>query len=405
MSGSMTNPNANMFDPAAEGMWSLGSDVDWIRGDYVNGLEHPGQFARRHPWLVANRLFAESMVKSNPRTVAAIVGALMSWRVCTIGQLHAGLSTLPVPDFQRDEPNLYGALCRLGVINIGFDPRERLEDITLPYTWISMGNKATLIRDALSGIESGQWFRKALASSRLNAMRVHARHNTFASHVGLALASDPRTRLVGGDGWGGFRFIDAQAVAESGMNRMSSTDVVALCGNNVLAGIEVQVTSNDIEKKIRNWATLLAYSPMSRRGLLCVWLLVRDTAYGQYPSTANVIRRSRELSEMMVGEPSVAARMGFTTWEEWFDHGRPTDGFGSYEDMLGVRRSMFDDEWRRHTPHVGRLDAIDEWGWRVMRDSLAREWGVDARGWTMPDAYRGGFYGFAKGGSEHGIDA
>lgn len=401
----ITRDTRTTFDPDAPGMWSLGSDVDWIRGDYVHDLEHPGQFAQRHPWLVANRMFAESMVKANARTVTAIVGTLMSWRVCTIDQMRAGLSRLPVPEFRRDEANLYGALCRLGVVNIGFNPRERLEGIELPDVWISMGNRATLIRDALSDIESGAWFRMMLASSRLSAMRVHARHNTFASHVGLALAHDSRARLTGGDGWGGFRLIDPQAVAESGLNRMSSTDVVALCGNNVLAGIEVQATSNDVEKKIRNWARLLAYSPMNRRGLLCVWLLIRDTAQRQYPCTQPVVRRARELSEMMVGEPSVASRMGVATWEEWFDGGRPTDGFGEYEDMLGVRRSIFDDAWREHTPTVRPLDTITNWGWREIRDALASQWGVNAAGWRMPEEYRGGFYGFAKGGTTDGIDA
>ena len=388
------------FDPDDPSLWMLGSDVDWIRGDYVARLEHPGQFARQHPWLVANRLFAESMVRSNPKAVTAILGALLSWRVCTIGQLHAGLSAYPVPDFARDEPNLYGALVRLGAINIGFDQRERLEGVTVPQVWASMGNTASYIRDTLSCFESGAWLRMALTSSRLSAMRVHARHNTYASHCGLMLARDARTKLVGGDGWGGFRLIDPRAVSEAGLNRVSSTDIVALTGGNVLAGIEVQAGANNMDKKLSNWARLLANSPMGRRGLVCVWLLIKDATRGEYPYLNPVLRKTSDMGEMMVGHPSVAQRMGVATWEEWFDHGRPTEGFGSYTDLLGAKRSIFDDEWSRYTPSVRPLDTVEQWGWQVMRDALKREWGVNADGWRMPDAYRGGFYGFAKGGSD-----
>ena len=388
------------FDPADDEMWRMGSDVDWIRGDYVCGLKHPGQFAQEYPWLVANRLFAETMVKANAEMVKSIIGALISWRVCTIRQLRAGLSVVPVPDFQRDEPNLYGALCRLGVINIGFDMRERFEHITLPEVWVSIGNKQQPIIDALRLLDPGDWLRKLMSSTRLYNARPHARHNTFASHVGVSLLADERVKMVGGDGWGSFRLIDRQAVAESGLNHISSTDLVALCDNNLMAGIEVQGQRVNMEVKVANWTKLLSYSPMQRRGLLCIWLLIRKAGVGVYPAFTNLIERTRQMGEMMVGDPTVASRMGIAYWDDWFDHGKPTGRLGEYTDMFGTQRSMFDPKWKEYTPTPRPFSTLENWGWQVMRDAIREHWGWDASGWVMPEALRGNFYGFSKGDDE-----
>lgn len=387
------------FDPADENLWRLGSDVDWVKGSYVSGMESPGVFARKHQWIVANRLFAETMVRNNPQATLNILGALFSWRVCTTGQLADGLAAGPVPGFDRDEPNLYGALCRLGAISVGFDQREHWEDTRLPYTWLTVGDNSVRVRDAVNLIDRRQSLKRTLTKGMFQAMRVHARHNTFASHVGVTLVHDPRVRFAGGDAWGAFRLIDAQAVAEVGLNRISSTDVVTSLSNNALVGIEVQTGTRELDTKIRNWSRLLAYSPMSRRGLLCVWLFIKGASTNSYAPYARVFEESRDLAEMSVGDPSVAQRMGYAAWDDWYERGQPTGRFGEYTDVLGNRRSMFDPRWGRVAPTPKPLDTIDEWGWQVMRDDIRREFGWDASSWRMPDAYRGGFFGFARGGA------
>lgn len=389
----------NAFDPDDESLWRLGSDVNWVKGSWVSDMDSPGVFARRHPWIVANRLFAETMVRNNPQAVLNILGALFSWRVCTVDQLRDGLAVGDVPGFDRDEPNLYGALCRLGAISVGFDKREHWEDVRLPYTWLTVSDSSRRVREVVNLIDRRQTLKRTLTSGMFQAMRVHARHNTFASHVGVTLVHDDRVRFAGGDAWGAFRSIDAQAVAEVGLNRISSTDVVTLLDNNVLAGIEVQAGTHNLDAKIRNWSRLLAYSPMRRRGLLCVWLFIKGATTGAYTPFAKTFEESRGLTEMMVGDPSVAQRMGYTTWDDWYAHGHPSESFGCYTDMLGTKRSVFDDAWRACTPTPRPLSAVDEWGWQVMRDDIRREFGWDASSWRMPDQYRGGFFGFAKGGA------
>ena len=153
--------------------------------------EHPGVLAQRHQWIVPNRLFAESMVKANSELVTSIIGALLSWRTCTVDQLRAGLSVKGAPEFHRDEPNLYGALCRLEVIDIGFSPYERFSGQIIPQTWLSLSSDKKLIRSTLGLFNSATWLRRMLSDKQLIGMRRHVRHNTYAAHVGLHLGVNP----------------------------------------------------------------------------------------------------------------------------------------------------------------------------------------------------------------------
>ncbi|EIJ25902.1 hypothetical protein HMPREF1314_1440, partial [Bifidobacterium longum subsp. longum 35B] len=142
------------------------------------------------------------MVKANSELVTSIIGALLSWRTCTVDQLRAGLSVKGAPEFHRDEPNLYGALCRLGVIDIGFSPYERFSGQIIPQTWLSLSSDKKLIRNTLGLFNSATWLRRMLSDKQLIGMRRHVRHNTYAAHVGLHLGVNPDIKLVGGDGWG-----------------------------------------------------------------------------------------------------------------------------------------------------------------------------------------------------------
>lgn len=389
----MTFDDSCLFDPNDEDLWKAGSAADWYKGNDMFGLEHPGLFAQSHPWFVANKLFAESMVKANSETVSSILGALLSWKTCTAGQLRAGLSVKGAPPFERDEPNLYGAMNRLGIINVGFSQSERLYGQTVNHVWLSPSNSPKLINRAMRLYGMEKWMRDTMAVSYYAGNRFHVRHNTYAAHAGLMLARDKRVRFASGDGWGKFRSVDPQAVAESKVGKACAADVVALCGNNVLAGIEIQASNGELDRKMQNWARMLAYSPMRRRGLVCVWLQIPKANEG-YESFNAALQRARGMTEMVVGDPTVSQRMGIAVWDEWFEHGVPTERFGEYTDMGGTRRSIFDDSWSGCTPQVRDVRSVSEWGWDVARDIIKKDWGWDVTGWTMPEAYRGGFYGF-----------
>lgn len=389
----MTFDDNCLFDPDDDDLWKAGSAADWYKGNDMHAMEHPGVFARTHPWFVANELFAESMVKTNRELVSSILGALLSWKTCTVGQLRAGLSVKGAPAFERDEPNLYGAMSRLGIINVGFSQAERLYGRTVNHVWLSPSNSPKLINRAMKLYGMEKWMRDTMAVSYYAGNRFHVRHNTYAAHAGLMLARDGRVRFASGDGWGKFRSVDPQAAAESKVGKACSTDVVALCGNNVLAGIEIQASNSELDKKLRNWARMLAYSPMERRGLVCVWLQIPKANEG-YESFNAAMQRARSMTEMVVGDPTVSQRMGVAAWNEWFERGVPTARFGEYTDMGGARRSIFDDGWRGSTPQVRDVREVGEWGWDVARDIIRKNWGWDVSGWTLPEAYRGGFYGF-----------
>lgn len=382
------------FDPADDAWWSGQSDVDWVRGQYVAGLSHPGRVAKLHPWLVTNRLFAESMVKMNKRLVLDLFDALISWQICTVSQLDAGLCASTPPKFDRGEPNLYGALTRLGAINMGFDAREKLDGVAREQTWVSMSNDSKLVKRVLKLLAADEWQYRTYSQNRLTIGRPHARHNTLAAHTGLALSMDDRVRFTTGDGWGGFRFIDKRALDESGMERMSTADVVCMGRNNVLAGLEVQAGMIGLETKLRHWAQFLAYSPMRRRGVTCVFLYIKRPNVASYPPFRGVTDRVANMPEMMVGEPTVASRMGWAVWDDWFDHGQPTERLGCYTDMMGRTRSILDPAWREHTPEVRDPKVIEDWGWVSVADQLREQWGVDVSGWRLPEQWRGGFHGF-----------
>lgn len=394
------------FDPASD-MWAKESDVDWVRGSYVCEVEHPRQLLERNPWIVSNRVFAESMVKMNAQMVFDLFDTLIAWQVCTVSQAQAGLSASPLPPFNRYEPNLYGALVRLGAINVGFDPREKLDTIEREQVWLSMGNDSKIIRNVLKLISADEWQYRQYSQNRVALARPHARHNTFASHAGLLLSRDPRVMFTSGDGYGGFRYIDKRALDESGMERLSSADVVCMGRNNVLAGIEVQASRNSVDKKMRNWVRFLAHSPMGRRGVICVWLFIKGNSSDSYPPFHSLMEHAANMPEMMVGEPTVASRIGWALWEDWFANGVPTERIGEYTDMNGTKRNMLDASWRRFTPHVRDVHSVEDWGWVTVRDQLAAEWGVDASRWTLPEEWRGGFHGFTvnnDGGSENAAE-
>lgn len=390
-------------NPVGPDLWRGSSDVDWIRGDEVYRSDHQRSIAQLHPWYVANRVFAEAMVRANRAHVLNIVDALISWQTCTVSQLQGGLAVGEVPTFTRDVPNLYGALVRLGALNVGFARYERVTGEQCSETWVTLGNRAKLVKDLLKLVSADQWQHKMYAENRVVLSRPHARHNTIASHVGLMLSRDPRVQFTNGDGYGGFRYIDRLALDESGMERMSCTDVLAMCDNNVFAGIEVQVHADGTEQKMRNWARFLAHSPMQRRGLVCVFLFVKDTQRGAYPAVSTAVEHVGGMAEMMMGEPSVAARLGWARWEDWFDEqtGQPVERFGSYTDMLGAARSLFDEHWRSVTPVVRDPRVVRDWGWENVRRQLSAEWGVDPSQWVLPEQWRGGFTGFTCNNRAH----
>ena len=397
------------FDPDQPALWAYGSDADWLKGEQVARLQHPGRLAADHPWLVPNRLFAQNAVQANKATVLRIIGTLLSWRTPTLTQLQA---LADAPPFHRDEPNLYGALCRLGALSIGEPPairyRQADTDTTGLPTWASLSGERRLIRDVVGlcvpeGREGDvRWMVDMLGGGRLGAGRVHVRHNTFAAHAGVCLSRDARVVACGGDGWSGLEGLDPVAVRDAGVSALTGGDVLAVTRAGVSVGLEVQSSAGKVMEKSERWARVLAASPLSRRGLVCVWVFIPQ-ADGSYATMEPVLERVRALPHMMVGSPvPVGMRMGWARWHDWFgEGGEPTARLGVYTDMTGRARSVFDPQWQALTPPVADPDRVRDWGWTLMTRTLRDEWGVDVSRWRLPDAYRGGFHGFALPDTPH----
>ena len=396
-------PWHGFFNPDDPTLWTQGSDVDWIYGDYIHDMMKSGQLQHTPPWLVRDERSALKLIRDNHDTVLAIMGALMTWRVATISQLQAGLAPgADAPDLYRDIPGIYGAMLRMGLIDMGFSPRERLEDIQGPQVWLALGKKSKLVRnitnilkDQITGTD--QWINSTLFSGRGFYTRRHARHNTFAAHTALAAIRQPQTALVTGDGWGAFRRIDQHACDAANLTGLSAADVVILTRKHTTCCLEVQAAGFDTTEKLENWMNFLAASPMSRRGLLCVWLTIPNTT-GTQPNLTGNLTKAASTPTAAIGQPSVGQRIGTARWDQWFDaDGRPTKDWGYYTDLFGERRNIATG-WETTTPpHWGDPALVGDWGWDQVRGMIGREWGLDASTWRMPDHLRGGFHGFLEG--------
>ncbi|GGI15382.1 hypothetical protein GCM10007377_15620 [Galliscardovia ingluviei] len=391
------------FNPNSARLWEYGSDVDWIKGHMVFENNHYKRFTRMHPWLVGSLQQAKDMAVRQLDAVRAILGALSSWRVATTSQLEAGLAVKPIPRFTRDTPNLYGALCRLGLINVGFNPSERIDGTPSELTFVSLGTDAKLIRQQVRVLFPKWWQRSPIYDSAggLGAKRVFARHNVYAAHAGLAFAHHEHIQFTGGDGWGGFARIDPVAVKDAQLSMSTAADVVALTDAGVMAAVEVQSHTVKVDTKLDNWLAMLAHSPMSRRGLLNIWLIV-PAPKGlqlQYANYTTQISHAQANPLATTGSPLTGERVGFASWDDWFDsEGYPTSRFGCYMSLLAHEQSMFDPKWRELTPSVQPL-RLDHWGQDVVAESIQQFYGWDISSWTVPEALEGGFYGLVNGGA------
>lgn len=397
-----------IFNPADEELWVRQSDCEWVMASTVHDMSDPIRLHHLElscPWIVSNAKQATEMLKSNREQALSIIGALMSWRNCTVSQLQAGLSRRPVPEFDRMKPNLYGALCRAGVLNVGFSRSEFYGRVFIPQTWLGLSRAQNRVYNVTHRIAGYGFPVESILRSRPGTHQ-YARHNTFASHVGLAFAHDPRIKYTVGDGWALFRSLDAQAVSEMGRHPNNVPDLLGFTKNGVTAAIEVQSSTTDVAKKMEAWVDFLAHSPMSRRGVVCVWLLIPVSNFQTTLDFSKYFQEAADYTGVTIGDPPVSARIGWATWNDWFDKmGNPTGGFGEYTDLLGIRRSMFADDWGP-LPVTADFSRLTDWGWDVMNRDIRNVFGWDTSTWRKPDFYRGDTYGFVGGlASTTGKDA
>lgn len=375
-----------LFDPMDPMLWVNGTDCVWVRGEAVMALESRGALARAYPWMVSNRAQAEAMVRANQDTVVGLVEALLSWRTVDVAQLRSGLCRVPLPVFDRDRPSLYGALARLGLVSVGFSYLDSL-GVPSERVFLSLGGVEKLNRSVLRLLDVPSWVRSSLeATGRLYGRRQATLHNILAAHTGLAFLNDSRCMAVGGDGLSGFNLVDPVARKEADV-AFGAADCVAVANQGAMCAVEVQRTGMNVRQKAERWARLLAASPMSRRGLICVWLFPKSVKTGEYAPRAG-LSAAASLPEMTVGIPMVSARMGFALWDDWFEKGVPSERFGSYTDMLGVERSVFDLEG----PVVDPV-AASHWGDRQVDDWVGRVFHVDMSRFRHPASVRGGLGG------------
>ena len=168
MAQEAVNPWEPFFDPLDDALWARGSDVDWLKGTWVHAYTHPASLHERHPFIPVTVKQAEHLVRRHPGQVLAILGSLLSWRVCTVDQLVAGLAADVdgIEPFHRDAPTVWGALLRLGVIDVGFSRTEFLEGRRINQVWVAMGSEVMLTRRITNILGVPAWMRDVLSDGK-----------------------------------------------------------------------------------------------------------------------------------------------------------------------------------------------------------------------------------------------
>lgn len=387
------------LNPLQQGLFDGSAEVDWLYGEYVRSLSKDyKRLAAREQWIVWDRRRAQLMVAAQRDAAVGVVGALLSWRSACVSQLQAGLCSVPVPSFDRSRETLWGALLRLGVIDVGFSKTERWGGLEVPETWIALSHREENLKRLLRLLDLPQWYAAVLSSGKLHGQRVYAFHNMMCDHVGLAAIHDPRFSFSAGDGWCNLRSLDEKALRQSGsVTSIAGGDVLMMTRGGVAVAVEGQGTLQSVEEKMRRWMRFLASSPMEYRGIVCVWLRMPNPHYGGEPDLAHVLERLRDDPLMLAGRSvPVSMRLGVASWGDWFDPmGRPAEGFGVFSDSFGIPRSVFDGEYSDNAPAAADASSLTGWGRGVLAETFRRVWGLDTSGWAVPDSYLGGFPGAA----------
>ena len=322
--------------------------------------------------------------------------AVMSWRSVTVGQLRAGLSNAPVPLFDWLAPSLWGALLRKGWIDCGFPLSFRMEGTSPGDVWIRASQKQKNIRDWLQAVRQPLWRLQVIADSGEVPQHAFARHNTFADHCGLTAVHDSRCVYTAGDGWCAFTALDPQAMRIAAVGRGAAGDVSWVTRDGVMVVGEVQSSTHEVREKFQRWIQFLHASPFSRRGMICIWILI-PSVNGTYPSVSSIVSRLQVDPLVMTGVPSVGSRCGIVRWDDWFtSEGYPTDAWGSYVDLCGVPRTIWDSSFTSQVPVLADPRRMGEWGVPVVREGIRSVWGWDTSTWGCPSSLSGGWNGFTR---------
>lgn len=383
------------MNPLDSELFGYGADVDWYRGLYV--LQNKAtRFYQNNPWIPVTIREADQIIATHQEEAWSVLCAVMSWRSVTVGQLRAGLANTPVPLFDWLAPSLWGALLRKGWIDCGFPLSLRMEGTPPGDVWIRASQKQKNVRDWLQAVHQPSWMLRVIADSGEVPQHAFARHNTFADHCGLVAVHDPRCVYTAGDGWCAFTALDPQATRLAAISRGAAGDVSWVTGDGVTVVGEVQSSTHEVVEKFRRWIRFLHASPFTRRGLICLWILIPSSA-GTYPSFASIVSQLSVDPLVMTGVPSVGSRCGIVRWDTWFtSEGYPTDRWGSYTDLCGVQRTVWDTCFVSQAPVLADPVGVVQWGCPVVRDVIKSVWGWDTSTWGCPSSLCGGWNGFTR---------
>ena len=321
-------------------VWQEGSQVIWLTGDIISKSSHKTLWNQSFTWIPVMEKQAVAIVREYQPFVIRLLELLLSWRSLSLSQVEMMCTSIPVPRFDRERVNVWGALVRLGVIRVGFLFSDLvLRDSGEVFVCLSALHDKNYRLLRLLGV-ADDMAHNYLLSKYIHSPHVAVKHNVYAAHVGWSLYRDSRVRTVGGDGVGGFRYF---APANS-VNQAAAMDCVVFPRQGGVLGIEVQSDAR-IFDKMERWIHFLSVVP----DMWCLWLIIPNASH----QTMNPRVFTRYQSDSRLLTHQIGTRLLWANWSDWFtpEGLKRSHGWGIVHDFLG------------HTLPV--LDTVkgDTWDW------------------------------------------
>jgi mRNA-degrading endonuclease toxin of MazEF toxin-antitoxin module len=322
-------PNAALdatsrLDPYWNGSWT-GSVSTWLTSGLASRQKEAG-LLKLPPRLMVDRDAALDRLTRRRRNLTKEVtylGSLHSWRTCSTEQLAAltGNTDLLVP---------VNAVTAAAFCSDLVDIAPSVSATTA----VERFGRGMLLRPSLSSVFEqtikprltwAEWLAITGGQDWTSGTQFD-RHNLLATELGLRLAEYTDVATVLGE-----RFSTVDLLAGSGVglrdrsaNRRSA-DLTAVRLDGMRIAIEVTATTSDrFERKVEQWARLLAETPMNQSGLVVVVLIATPPDRAQSKQARRV--RSATYQAVLravkkhpgVSYDPTSHRIGVATWREWF---------------------------------------------------------------------------------------
>lgn len=334
-------PAAERIDPYWDGMWDLGSSVQWFSAERVRRQRRAGVMRASSSLPTDEKAAVTRLRPGGPRWQAVLdtIGALDSWRTLGAQQLAHLIRQKYILDPRGRSP-LLRDLFAAGILEMGTSvPGLVASKVDRRLTLFRLARTTSFDRYIEPYLTCEEWV-SVTGGRRVLAERQYDRHNVLASEVLLRAAEFVPVSGVAGEK------LASQADLAYAIRGLSAPDAaygraadgVLLRPDGVRIAIEVTATTGgSFEKKVASWARVLHEARYDDTGLVVV-LLVAPASHLTHGRSKTHLAHARQAITRITahtrGIPAdpTSGRIFVADWEDWF----PASGVVS-RDFLTLR--------------------------------------------------------------------